>query len=104
MALPGEEGQRIPGEECAVHLVIFLALLAVVLAGICVAVYWHDTRQTEHTILRNYPVIGHFRYFAETWGEYMRQYHYLPDWAERPFNRLDRSLSLIHISEPTRPY
>ena len=73
------------------HLENFLLLVGLVLAALCVAVYIHDTRQTEHTILRNFPVIGHFRYFAETWGEYMRQYHYLPDWAERPFNRLDRS-------------
>ena len=69
----------------------FLLLLVVVLGVITVAVYIRDKRQTNHTILRNFPVIGHFRYFAETWGEYMRQYHYLPDWAERPFNRLDRS-------------
>ena len=67
-------------------LVVVLALTAWV--GV---VYWFDTRQTQHTILRNFPVIGRFRYFAETWGEYMRQYHYLPDWAERPFNRLERS-------------
>ena len=53
--------------------------------------YLHDRRQTAHTILRNYPIIGYFRYFAETLGEYMRQYQYLPDWAERPFNRLERS-------------
>jgi glutamate synthase domain-containing protein 2 len=64
----------------AVIVIIFLAL-----------VYLHDMRQTQHTILRNFPVIGHVRYFAETWGEYMRQYQYLPDWAERPFNRLERS-------------
>ncbi|MBB5372448.1 FMN-binding glutamate synthase family protein [Acidocella aromatica] len=64
----------------------------IVLLGLGVAaVYLHDIRQTKHTILRNYPVIGHVRYFAETWGEYMRQYQYLPDWAERPFNRLERS-------------
>ena len=55
------------------------------------AIYVHDRRQSQHTVLRNFPIIGHFRYFAETWGEYMRQYHYLPDWAERPFNRLERS-------------
>lgn len=55
------------------------------------ALYIHDKRQTAHTILRNYPIIGYFRYFAETLGEYMRQYQYLPDWAERPFNRLDRA-------------
>ncbi len=53
--------------------------------------YWHNRRQTTHTILRNYPIVGYFRYFAETLGEYMRQYQYLPDWAERPFNRLERS-------------
>ena len=69
---------------------IFALLLLVVLAGIA-ALYLHDVRQTQHTILRNFPVVGHFRYFAETWGEYMRQYQYLPDWSERPFNRLERS-------------
>ena len=73
-----------------VFAVIALFLLACLLAGLG-AVYLHDKRQTEHTILRNFPLIGHIRYFAETWGEYMRQYQYLPDWAERPFNRLERS-------------
>ena len=67
--------------------VVALFIVACVVAGI----YIHDVRQTQHTILRNFPVIGHIRYFAETWGEYMRQYQYLPDWAERPFNRLERS-------------
>jgi glutamate synthase domain-containing protein 2 len=71
-------------------MVTLTILLLLALLGVA-AVYRHDVRQTQHTILRNYPVIGHFRYFAETWGEYMRQYQYLPDWAERPFNRLERS-------------
>ena len=65
--------------------IIVLLLLALA------TLYVHDKRQTTHTILRNYPIIGYFRYFAETLGEYMRQYQYLPDWAERPFNRLERS-------------
>ncbi len=71
-------------------MIFGIVLLVLVAAGLA-AVYVHDIRQTHHTILRNYPVIGHVRYFAETWGEYMRQYQYLPDWAERPFNRLERS-------------
>ncbi len=66
---------------------VFAATLLLALAGL----YVHDRRQTRHTILRNYPIIGYFRYFAETLGEYMRQYQYLPDWSERPFNRLERS-------------
>ena len=68
-------------------MLVFAAIVIIALA----LVYLHDTRQTHHTILRNFPIIGHVRYFAETWGEYMRQYQYLPDWAERPFNRLERS-------------
>lgn len=67
-----------------------IAIVALLLGGL-IALYVHDRRQTAHTILRNYPVIGYFRYFAETLGEYMRQYQYLPDWAERPFNRLERA-------------
>ena len=64
---------------------------AIIVIIVLALIYVHDIRQTKHTILRNYPVIGHVRYFVETWGEYMRQYQYLPDWAERPFNRLERS-------------
>src|SRR5258708_39110220 len=66
-------------------------IIIIVLLTALAVLYIHDTRQTAHTILRNYPIIGYFRYFAETLGEYMRQYQYLPDWSERPFNRLERS-------------
>lgn len=69
---------------------ILTALVAAMLLGLA-ALYVHDRRQTHHTILRNFPIIGYFRYFAETLGEYMRQYQYLPDWSERPFNRLERA-------------
>ena len=67
------------------------AFVGMLILGGLALLYLHDRRQTTHTILRNYPVIGYFRYFAETLGEYMRQYQYLPDWSERPFNRLERS-------------
>ena len=69
---------------------IALSIIAILLLGL-VGLYIHDRMQTTHTILRNYPILGYFRYFAETMGEYMRQYQYLPDWAERPFNRLERA-------------
>ncbi len=70
---------------------IILAILLMSLLAWLTWVYWDDTHQTQHAIRRNFPIIGHFRYFAESWGEYMRQYQYLPDWSERPFNRLERS-------------
>ncbi len=66
-------------------------VLLLLFAAFIAAVYVHDTRQSQHTILRNFPVVGHFRYFSESFGEYMRQYQYLPDWVERPFNRLERA-------------
>ena len=67
-----------------------IIVAAMILLGL-IAIFIHDKLQTKHTVLRNFPVIGHFRYFAETWGTYMRQYQYLSDWVERPFNRLERS-------------
>ncbi|HTQ70787.1 MAG TPA: FMN-binding glutamate synthase family protein [Acidocella sp.] len=71
-------------------MTILAIAAALIILGL-IAIFIHDKRQTHHTVLRNFPVIGHFRYFAETWGTYMRQYQYLSDWVERPFNRLERS-------------
>lgn len=55
-------------------------------------VYWYvqDITQKRHTVLRNYPVIGHLRYFFERLGEYFRQYFFLNDREERPFDRATR--------------
>ena len=52
--------------------------------------YIQDSTQTKHTILRNYPVVGHLRYFFEQLGEYFRQYFFLGDREEMPFNRATR--------------
>jgi len=66
-------------------LLIGLAVLAVVV------IYIHDVRQTRHAILRNYPVIGHFRYLFEHLGEFFRQYFFAMDREELPFNRAQRA-------------
>ena len=71
-------------------MTILAIIIVLIILGL-VALFIHDKTQTRHTVLRNFPIIGHFRYFAETWGTYMRQYQYLSDWVERPFNRLERS-------------
>jgi glutamate synthase domain-containing protein 2 len=47
--------------------------------------------QREHAILRNYPVVGHFRYAFEDLGAYFRQYWFTADWEERPFDRITRA-------------
>ena len=50
-----------------------------------------DVTQKQHTILRNFPVVGHLRYKFEELGEYFRQYFFMGDREEMPFNRATRS-------------
>ena len=56
-----------------------------------IVLYIIDVTQTRHTIRRNYPVVGRFRYFFEHLGEFFRQYFFAMDREELPFNRADRS-------------
>jgi glutamate synthase domain-containing protein 2 len=50
-----------------------------------------DITQKKHGVLRNYPVVGHLRYFFEQLGEYFRQYFFSGDREEMPFNRATRA-------------
>ncbi len=66
-----------------------------VLGGACALlsiVGLHDVLQTRHTILRNYPIIGHGRYLMEAVRPEIRQYFIEDDLDGRPFNREQRSL------------
>ncbi|MDE3011811.1 MAG: FMN-binding glutamate synthase family protein [Pseudomonadota bacterium] len=51
-----------------------------------------DLLQTRHAILRNYPVIGHLRFFLEFIRPEMRQYFIESDTEALPFSRSQRSL------------
>ncbi|TAK45579.1 MAG: FMN-binding glutamate synthase family protein [Betaproteobacteria bacterium] len=53
-------------------------------------IFVRDITQKKHGVLRNYPVIGHLRYFFEQLGEYFRQYFFTGDRDEMPFNRATR--------------
>ena len=55
-----------------------------------VAVSAYDLRQRRHAILRNFPVLGHARYFLEEVGPELRQYIVTSNTEERPFNREQR--------------
>ena len=56
-------------------------------AGVVGAVAAYDLRQRRHAILRNYPVLGHFRYWLEAIGPELRQYIVTDNDQERPFTR-----------------
>ena len=61
----------------------FLLLIAIIAV--------RDLTQRNHAVTRNFPVIGHFRYFFEEMGQPMRQYFFAGDLEERPYNRVTRS-------------
>ncbi|TQN42606.1 glutamate synthase domain-containing protein 2 [Blastococcus colisei] len=54
------------------------------------AVAARDLFQREHTLLRNFPVIGHARYLLESIGPELRQYLVAGNNEERPFTRDQR--------------
>lgn len=74
--------------EILAALFIF-ALGALVLAAL--VMYVADRAQTQHTVRRNFPLIGRFRYAFERLGEFFRQYFFAMDREELPFNRAQRS-------------
>lgn len=81
-------------DSFTVNALAFLSILFVTLIGIAVLIiatlYVIDITQQKHTIRRNYPVIGRFRYWFEHLGEFFRQYFFAMDREELPFNRAER--------------
>ncbi len=65
-----------------------LALVCLFLVGLG----WRDTHQTRHSVLRNYPVIGHMRFLLEFVRIEIRQYFIESDTEATPFSRMQRSL------------
>ena len=58
----------------------------VILLGIII----YDLTQRNHAILRNFPLLGHFRYLLEKIGPELRQYIVAKNDEERPFSRDQR--------------
>ena len=85
---------------------VFLLVVLSVLAGVYAPVFlwaWvlfgpivllglYDYFQTKHAILRNFPVLGHFRYFFELIRPEIYQYFVESDTEGVPFDRDQRSL------------
>lgn len=67
-------------------------LWALIVLGPLVALGFYDMFQTKHAILRNFPVVGHFRYLFETIRPEIYQYFVESDTDGVPFDRDQRSL------------
>lgn len=59
--------------------------------GALVLLLIYDLVQREHAILRNFPLLGHFRYLFEMVGPELRQYIVTSNNEEKPFSRDERS-------------
>ena len=70
--------------------VLFIFVVGLVILSI-IAIYIMDVTQKKTALLRNYPVIGHFRYLFEHLGTFFRQYFFAMDREELPFNRAQRT-------------
>ncbi|NNJ97524.1 MAG: FMN-binding glutamate synthase family protein [Gammaproteobacteria bacterium] len=79
-------GLEVLGWLAAIFIFV-VGLFILFLIGVFIA----DITQTKHAIRRNYPVIGHLRYFFEHIGTFFRQYFFTMDREEMPFNRAQRS-------------
>ncbi|MFT7615807.1 MAG: glutamate synthase domain-containing protein 2 [Candidatus Woesearchaeota archaeon] len=66
----------------------FLTVAFIFLIGLN---YYYLYIQEKHTLLRNFGLMAQIRYLIESVGPEFRQYLYMSDTEERPFNRDERS-------------
>jgi len=66
-------------------IVLFIVVIAPVVA--ILYLYFYDRRQKQHSVLRNYPLLGKVRYFLEMIGPELRQYLFDSDNEAKPFSR-----------------
>src|SRR6266566_2615128 len=67
-----------------------VAWVGIGLFAFLVIVVIHDVTQKRHAVIRNFPIIGHFRYWLEAIGPELRQYIVTGNDEERPFSRDQR--------------
>ena len=79
---------------------------AFLLFGGLSALGWWDLTQSQRSVLRNYPIIGHLRYMLEKVRPELRQYFLESDTEATPFSRSQRSLVYARAKGETdkRPF
>jgi glutamate synthase domain-containing protein 2 len=70
----------------------FLGWSVVAITGLLSCLGLWDTFQTQHSVLRNYPLIGHIRWMVEMIRPEIRQYLLEDEDEATPFSRAQRSL------------
>lgn len=80
--------------------------LGVLIFGFLAGLGTYDLIQPNHSILRNYPVLGHLRFLFEGIRPEIRQYLIESDQDEEPFSRDERSIVYQRAKnvEDARPF
>ncbi|MFB8002634.1 FMN-binding glutamate synthase family protein [Nocardia sp. NPDC056000] len=78
------------GVAAAIGSWAWYVLLVILVALLVVGVY--DVIQTRHSILRNYPVLGHMRYLLESLRPELQQYFIERNYDGRPYDRDVRTM------------
>jgi glutamate synthase domain-containing protein 2 len=93
-------------KKCLVVLLVLLAVGGLVAAVLVSPWYWcaavplllaaavavHDLVQRRHSVLRNYPLLGHLRFALEALRPELQQYFIERNFDGRPFDRDTRSI------------
>lgn len=80
-------------------LLTIIAIITVVIIAVIIFVivfYSVDRKQKQHSILRNFPILGRVRYLTEKVGPELRQYLFDDDNKGRPFSREE----FLHVVLP----
>lgn len=70
-----------------VNIIVVGFMLTVIVIGLIWLI--KDKRQSQHSVLRNYPLLARIRYISEKMGPELRQYLFSGDNEGKPFSRND---------------
>lgn len=77
-------------------ILLMLMLLIMITPPLLIFYLWRrDRNQREHSVLRNFPILGKLRYIFEKMGPELRQYLFLNDNEAKPFSRNDYESAVI---------
>ncbi|MGM8365714.1 FMN-binding glutamate synthase family protein [Virgibacillus sp. W0181] len=76
-------------EGLLITIIIIIGLIIIVPLYIFLRIYFQDVKQIQHSILRNFPVLGKIRYISEKAGPEFRQYFFNNNREGKPFNRIE---------------
>ncbi|KDN55969.1 FMN-binding glutamate synthase family protein [Flavobacterium seoulense] len=77
----------------AAHFLFKTSLLIALFIFFLLIIGFFNSRQHKHTILRNFPVLGYFRYMFEEIAPEIQQYFIERTTDGKPFSRNERSLA-----------